>query len=77
VDSQRIALTIRLARHLIRVRRPNESLTDFVHNMRQTYDDLNESCLMADGPVLLHKHFLNCFILVGMFQEGANGQAKQ
>jgi hypothetical protein len=66
MDSQSIALTMRMARQLIRVQRPDESLSDIVHNMRHAYDDLNESCLMVDGLVVMPEHFLIIFMLVGM-----------
>ena len=68
---------MRLARQLIRVQRPDESLSDFVHNTRQTYVDLNESWLMADRPVVMPEQFLSLFVLVGMSHEGPYGQAKQ
>jgi hypothetical protein len=58
LDSQSIALAMRMARQLIRVQRPDEFLSDFVHNMRHAYDDLNESCLMADGLVVMPEHYL-------------------
>jgi hypothetical protein len=73
MDFQTIALTMRLSRQLIRVPRPDESLTDFVHNMRNAYDDLNEFCFMVDGPVVLHERFLSIFMMVGMSQEGPFG----
>jgi hypothetical protein len=60
---------MRFPRQLIRVQRPDESLSDFVHNMRQVYNDLNESCLMADGPIDMPEHFLSIFMQVGMSQE--------
>jgi hypothetical protein len=68
---------MRMARHLIRVQCPDESHSDFVHNMRHAYDDLNEFCLMADGHVVMPEHFLSIFMLVGMSQEDPYGQAKQ
>jgi hypothetical protein len=68
---------MRMARQIIRVQRLDESLSDFVHNTRHAYDDLDESCLMADGHVVMPEHFLSIFMLVGMSQEGPYGQAKQ
>jgi hypothetical protein len=67
---------MRMARMPIRVQRPDESLWDFVHNMQHAYDDLNESCLMADVLVVMPEHVFNIFMLVGMSQEGPYGQAK-
>jgi hypothetical protein len=66
-----------MARQTIRVQRPNESLYDFVHNMRLAYDDMNESCLMTDGPIVMPEHFLNISMLVGMSHEGPYGHAKE
>jgi hypothetical protein len=45
--------------------------------MRQAYDDLNESCLMADGHVVMPEHFISIFMLLGMSQEGPYSHAKQ
>jgi hypothetical protein len=45
--------------------------------MRQTYDDLNESCRLADGPVALHEHLFSIFMLASMSQNGILGKAKQ
>jgi hypothetical protein len=77
LDQQSVPLTMRLAQQLVRQQRPGETLTQFVHNMRQTYDDLNESCRLADGPVVLHEHLFSIFMLAGMSQDGNLGQAKQ
>jgi hypothetical protein len=50
---------------------------DFVHYVREAYDDLvNESCLMADGPMVLHEPFLSIFMLMGMSEAGPFGNAK-
>jgi hypothetical protein len=31
------------------MQRPGRSLTDYVHFMRQTFDDYNETCQLLDG----------------------------
>jgi hypothetical protein len=77
MDAHTISLTMRLTSQLIRQQRPKETPTLFVHNMRQTYNELNESCMLADGPVTLPEHLFNIFILVGMSHAGHLGQAKQ
>jgi hypothetical protein len=77
MDAHSIVLTMRLARELIRVQRPDEFLLDFVVNIRQAYDDVNESCLLVVGPVVMLEHFLSISTLVIMPQEGTSGLAKQ
>jgi hypothetical protein len=59
LDAQSISLTMRLASQFIRQQRPGQTLTQFVHNMRQSYNELNESCMLADGPVTLPEHLFS------------------
>jgi hypothetical protein len=38
--------------------RPGESLTEYVHFIRQTFADYNETCEMIDAHAALHPHNL-------------------
>jgi hypothetical protein len=57
--------------------RPGKSLSDYVHYMRQTFDDYNETCHMVDGPAAIHPHNLGLLMLRGTSSTGPHGQGKQ
>jgi hypothetical protein len=55
---------------------PGQSLSDYVHSMRQTFDDYNETCQMVDGSTAIHPHNLGLLMLRGISSRGPHGQAK-
>jgi hypothetical protein len=57
--------------------RPGQSLTDYVHFMRHTFDDYNEICELIDGYATIHPHNLGMLMLRGVSNNGPFGQAKQ
>jgi spore cortex formation protein SpoVR/YcgB (stage V sporulation) len=57
--------------------RPGQSLSDYVHYTRQTFDDYNETCQMADGSAAIHPHNLGLLMLRGISINGPHGRAKQ
>jgi hypothetical protein len=57
--------------------RPGQSLTDYVHFMRQTFDVYNENCPLIDGSVAIHPHNFGLLMLRGISNTGPFGQAKQ
>jgi hypothetical protein len=63
--------------NLMLTQRPRQSLNDYVHFMRQTLDDYNETCVMIDGSAAIHPHNLGLLMLRGTFSAGPFGQAKQ
>jgi hypothetical protein len=56
--------------------RHGQSLTDYVHFMRQTFDDYNETCLMIYGSAAIHPHNLGLVMLRGISSTGPFGRAK-
>jgi hypothetical protein len=56
--------------------RPQQSLSDYVHYMRQTFDDYNETCQIVDGSAAIHPHNLGMLMLRGTSSTGPYGQAK-
>jgi hypothetical protein len=57
--------------------RHGQSLTDYVHFMRQTFDDYNETCVMSDRSAAIHPHNLGLIMLRGISITNPFGQAKQ
>jgi hypothetical protein len=77
LDQHSIPLTMQMAQHLARQQRPGESLSQYVHNIRHTYDELNESSMLADGPVVLPDNLFSISMLARLPRKGNLGQAKQ
>jgi hypothetical protein len=61
---------------MLRQRR-GQSLIDYVHFMRQMFDDYNETCQLIDGSADIHSHNLGLLMLRGISRTGPFGQAKQ
>jgi hypothetical protein len=57
--------------------RTGQSLFEYVHFMRQNFDDYNETCEMIDGSATIHPHKLGLLMLRGISNTGHFGQAKQ
>jgi hypothetical protein len=57
--------------------RPGQSVTEYVHFMRQSFDDYNETCQMIDGYVVIHPHNLGLLMLCGISSSCQYGKAKQ
>jgi hypothetical protein len=56
---------------------PGKSLTEYVHFMRQTFDDYNETCEMINGSTTIHPHHLGLLMLRGISSNAPFGQTKQ
>jgi hypothetical protein len=56
---------------------PNQSLTDYVNFLRQTFDEYNETCKLINGSATIHPHNLGLLMLRGNSISGPFGQAKQ
>jgi hypothetical protein len=52
-------------------------MTHYVHVMRQTFDDYNETCQLIDVSAAIHPHNLGLLMLRGICHTGPFGQAKQ
>jgi hypothetical protein len=57
--------------------RAGQSLTKYVHFMRLTFDDYNETCGMIDGSPAIHPHNLGLLMLRGISSTCQFGQAKE
>jgi hypothetical protein len=53
------------------------SISEYVHFMRQTYDNFNETCETIAGFAVIHPHNLGLLMLRGINHTGHFGQAKQ
>jgi hypothetical protein len=77
LDCRFFARSLSLLDNLMLRQRHGQSLTDYVHFMRQTLDDYNETCRMVDGSAAIHPHNLGLLMLRGISSTGPFGQAKQ
>jgi hypothetical protein len=78
LDCRSFARSLSLLDSLMLRQRHDQSLSDYVHLMRHTFDDYNEtSCQMVDGSAAIHPHNLGLLMLRGISSSGPFGQAKQ
>jgi hypothetical protein len=56
---------------------PCQSLTDYVHFMRQTFHDYNKTCHLIDGSAAIHPHNLGLLMQRGISSTGPFGVSKQ
>jgi hypothetical protein len=75
LDCRSFAHSLSLLDNLMVRQSPGQSLSDYVHYMRQTLDDYNETCEMVDGSTAIHPHNLGLLMLRGISSTGPNGQA--
>jgi hypothetical protein len=61
--------------NLMLMQRLGQSLTDYVHFMRQTLDDYNETCQLIDGSTAIHP--LGLLMFRGISCTGPFDEAKQ
>jgi hypothetical protein len=76
LDSRSFARSLTLLDNLMLRQRPGQSLTKYVHFMRQTFDDYNETCQIVDGSAAIHPHNLGLLMLRCSSSTGPFGQAK-
>jgi spore cortex formation protein SpoVR/YcgB (stage V sporulation) len=77
LDCRSFARSLSLLDNLMVRHRPRQSMSDYVHYMRRTFDDYNETCQMVDGSAAIHPHNLGLLMLRGISNTGPYGQAKQ
>jgi hypothetical protein len=77
LDSRSFARSLTLLDNLMLRQRPGQSLNEYVHFMRQTFDDYNEACHIIDGSTAIHPHNLSLLMPRGISSTGLFGQAKQ
>jgi hypothetical protein len=76
-DCMSFTRSLSMLDNLMLKRRPSQSLTYYVHFMRHTFDDCNETCQLIDGSAAIHPHNLGLLILRGISSTGPFSQAKQ
>jgi hypothetical protein len=72
LDCRSFAPSLSLLDNLMLRQRPYQSLIDYVHFHRQTFDEYNETCQVIDESAAIPQHILGLLMLRGPF-----GQAKQ
>jgi hypothetical protein len=77
LDCRSFARSMSLLENMMVRQRTGQSLSDYVHSMRQTFDDHNETCQMVDGYAAIHLHNFGLLMLRGISSSGPHGQAKQ
>jgi hypothetical protein len=76
LDGQSFARSLSLLDSLMLMQRLGYSMTDYVHFLRQTFDDYNETRELIDGSAAIHPHNPGLLILRSISSNGPSGQAK-
>jgi hypothetical protein len=71
------ALSLPLLDNLMLMQRPRQSQTDYVHFMRHTLDDYNETCELVYGSAAIHPHKQGMPMKRGISSTGPFDHAKQ
>jgi hypothetical protein len=66
MDGRSFARYLSLLDNLMLRHSPSQSLTEYVHFMRQTCDAYNETCEIIDGLVAIHPHSLGLMMQRGI-----------
>jgi hypothetical protein len=77
LDNRSFARPLSLLDNLMLRQRPGQSLKDYVHFMRKTFDDYTETYEMINGYAAIHPHNLRLLMLRGSSSTGHFGHAKQ
>jgi hypothetical protein len=76
LDCRSFARSLSLLDNLMVRQRHGQSLNDYVHFMRQTFE-YDETCQMVDGSAPIHPHNPGLLMLRGISSRSPHGQAKQ
>jgi hypothetical protein len=76
LDGRSFTRALSLRDNLMLRQRPSQSLHDYVHFMRRTFDDYNETYELIDGSAAIHPHNMGMLMLRGISCNGPFGQAK-
>jgi hypothetical protein len=77
LDNRSFARSLSLLDNLMLRQRPGQSLTEYVHFMRQNFDDYNKTCEMIDGSAPINPHNLGLLMLRGISTTCHFGKVKQ
>jgi hypothetical protein len=73
LDCRSFARSLSLLYNLMLRQRPGQSIIDYAHFMRQTFDDYNETCQLIDGSADIHLHNLIFLMMRGIYSNGPFG----
>jgi hypothetical protein len=76
LDSRSFARSLSLLDNRMLRHRPCKSMTEYVHRMRQTLDDYNETSEMIDGSSAIHPHNMGLLMMRGISSTSHYGHAK-
>jgi hypothetical protein len=76
MDCMSFDRSLSLLDNLMLRQRHSQSLSNYVHFMRQPFDDYNETCELIDGSAAIHPHNLGLLMLRGISCTGPFGQTK-
>jgi hypothetical protein len=66
LDARSFARSLALLDNIMLRQRPGQTVTEYVHFMRLSFDDYNETCQMIDGSPAIHPHNLGLLMLQGI-----------
>jgi hypothetical protein len=75
-DFMSFARSLSMLDNLMLKQRHGQSLADYVHFMRQTFDDYNETCELIDGTAAIQPHNIGLLMLRGISSNGPFGHTK-
>jgi hypothetical protein len=76
LDAQSISRTLSLLDRMIVRQACGQSVSAYVHAVKQHFDDLNECMKRKDGSAAIHPHVLAMVMIRGLSNVGQYGQAK-
>jgi hypothetical protein len=66
LNGHSFARSLSLLDNLMLRQRPGKSVAEYVHFMRHTFDEYNETCEIIDGSAAMHPHHLGLLMLRGI-----------
>jgi hypothetical protein len=76
LDARSFARSLALLDNIMLRQRPDQSVTEYVHLMRQSFDDYKETCMVIDSSAAIHPHNLGLLMLRGISSSSQYGHAK-
>jgi hypothetical protein len=77
LDGRSFARSLPLLDNLMLSQRPGQPPTEYVHFMRKSFDDCNDTCEIIDGSTAMCPHHFGLLMLSGISSNDMFGRAKQ
>jgi hypothetical protein len=77
LDGRSFARSMSLQNNVLLRHRPWHTFTEYVHFMRQSFDECNETCDVIDGSAAIHPHHLGLLMPRSISSTGHFGRAKR